>query len=1080
MAQTFTCPEGHHWQLPAGHSLMTLDESISCPICGSPGTTTDTKVTAEPEATALSDLATEIGAGASLLDHAEGIATVPHGAGSPEPGTPSFRLPEVPGYEILEVLGRGGMGVVYKARQLSLKRLVALKMLVAGPHASPDLLARFRTEAEAVARLQHPHIVPIYEVGQANGLPYFALEFVGGGTLARRLDGVPQPAREAASMALTLARAMHFAHERGIIHRDLKPANVLLALDGTPKISEFGLAKSLEGSDGPTQTGDIMGTPSYMAPEQAGGVTKQIGPAADVYALGAILYELLTGRPPFRAENSLETVRQVMVEEPVPLRRLQPRVPRDLQTICLKCLEKSPHRRYPSAAALAEDLQRFLAGEPIQARPAGVGERLVKWARRRPAVAAVIGISTVALLVVLGLVTLSHVQLESANQKLEDKNEILEGQKKELEDGKRKKEELNKALKKSLADVKREKEHTIQNLRTTGNSFLDLSRFVDELLESLPQAEQARRAMMKHLLTRLEVFLKDQPTDPELRRIKAVAALEAGWIQEMLGQFVEAKDLFRLATDMFEKLKAQFPKNLDYQADLARAYNSMAGLLDKMEQPAEAERKYQQALWQLGKVSAASRQGEYRPQLGVFYNNLALLQERTPSRRLEARATHEQALKIRRQLVKDYTRETRFRYDLAVSHNNLGGCLLLLGLDHYKAGRPAEFRKAFQQAQKEWAESGKIVKQLAGPYARRLEYRRSEAGRLLNLGLLYYHGNKEKEAEQTLQKALPLWESLQADFPTVPEYRQKAATVLEYLGLLAFENDRRTLEVVAFMRRAAEIQGKLVEDFPEVNRFRHEYADLLYYLSQALFKAGKYYEAEAPMRRAVRLREDLVRRDPGPWIYTHYLGWALGELGMQLAYRASRLSGWSAPWMIFDRPQLGLVAAGAVRWEYNRLLAEAVLCLGQAQKRQRQARKLSPAGILITMKLKEHSRLLVLVRQMQGRIQDYLAAIQEFGEVAEDLASRAKSQPHYLLAAEDMCQCLQFIQAAWRINARDRTDRVEYYCKRAVHYLDQAVRTGFRDAASLQKDAKWKVLQNRADFRKLIATLRKDSKKDPD
>jgi serine/threonine protein kinase len=1078
MPKTLTCPEGHHWQLPADQSLQTVDETASCPICGSPATATAVEGTPGPEATWVNDLATEQGAGASLLAPPEGIMTVAQTPVGPAPETGSAALPAVPGYEILAVLGRGGMGVVYKARQLSLKRLVALKMLVAGPHASPGLLARFRTEAEAVALLQHPHIVPIYEVGQAGGLPYFALEFVDGGTLAQKLDGAPQPAREAAAMTLTLARAMHFAHERGIIHRDLKPANVLLTPDGSLKISDFGLAKSLEGGDGPTQTGDIMGTPSYMAPEQASGVTKQVGPAADVYALGAILYEMLTGRPPFRAENSMETVRQVLVEEPLPPRRLQPRAARDLETICLKCLEKEPRKRYRSAAALADDLQRFLAGEPIQARPAGVGERLVKWVRRHPAVAAVVGISSLAVLAVLGIVLRYSFQLKSTNQKLEDTNEILAGKNKELGDANQKQEKLNLALKNSLAEIKREKEHTIRNLRTTGDSFLDLSRFVDELLESLPQAEQARRALMKKLLAKLEVFLQDQPTDPELRRIKAVAALEAGWIQEMLGQFGDAQDLFRLATDILEKLAAQFPRNVGFQAHLARAYNSMAGLLSKEDQPAEAEKKYQDALRQLNKVISASQRGEYRQWLGVFYNNLALLLEKNPNRRQEARGFHERALKIRQQLVKEFPAEDQFRYDLAVTHNNLGGCLLLLCIDHYNAGRAGPFKEAFDQAQKEWTEFGKVAKQLAGNYTRRVDFRRSEAGRHLNLGLLYFHGNQEAKAEQALKKALPLWESLEVDFPTVPEYRQKTAAVLQYLGLIAF--DKKTAEAVAFLRRAEQVCRKLVKDFPEVSRLEIEWAEQLYYLSKALFKTGKYHEAEVLMRRAARLHEDLVRRFPNQARHPQNLGWVLGELGTQLAIRASLLSGWSAPWLIFDRGHLGLVAAGAVRRQYNRLLDEAVACLRQAQAQQRQARKLSTAGILSTMKLKEHSRLLILVRQMQGRIKEYLAAIQEFGEVAEDLAQRAKSRQYYLTAAEDMCQCLQFIQAAWSMNVRDRAGRIKYYGGRAVHYLRQAVLNGYRDAGSLQKDKKWKVLQTREDFRKLLEEMKKDVNKPPE
>jgi tetratricopeptide (TPR) repeat protein/tRNA A-37 threonylcarbamoyl transferase component Bud32 len=309
------------------------------------------------------------------------------------------------GYEIVSVLGRGGMGVVYKARQKQLNRLVALKVVLAGAHAGPRQLARFQSEAEAVASLQHPNIVQIYEVGKHDGLPYFSLEYVNGGSLDKKLGGKPLPAREAAQMAQTLARAMHYAHEHGIMHRDLKPANVLLTKDGVPKITDFGVAKRLDAeAASQTRTGTIMGTPSYMAPEQARGESRDITPVADVYALGAIIYELLTGRPPFQGATILDTLEQVRSQEPVPPTRLQPKVPRDLETICLKCLQKEPAKRYASAEALAEDLRRFLAEEPILARPVGTPERVWRWCRKNPR-AAILSAAVVLLLVTLGIVS---------------------------------------------------------------------------------------------------------------------------------------------------------------------------------------------------------------------------------------------------------------------------------------------------------------------------------------------------------------------------------------------------------------------------------------------------------------------------------------------------------------------------------------------------------------------------------------------------------------------------------------------------------------------------------------------------
>ncbi len=316
---------------------------------------------------------------ATTASHGDGVvnslSTVMH---SPrEPVFEPEHAPQIPGYEIIGILGRGGMGIVYRARQIALNRTVALKMIrFAGQPSAVDS-ARFQAEAEAIARLQHVNVVQVYEVGTHQGSPYFSLEFCGGGSLKSRLAGTPLPPREAARLTQTLARAMHAVHQRGIVHRDLKPANVLLADDGSPKIADFGLVKHI-GETGETATGAVLGTPSYMAPEQASGQSKDVGPACDIYALGAILYELLVARPPFAGASLTETLDQVRNYDPVPPRRLRAGLDRDLETICLKCLAKQPEDRYPSAKDLVDDLERFLAGAPVKARPVSIAERLSK------------------------------------------------------------------------------------------------------------------------------------------------------------------------------------------------------------------------------------------------------------------------------------------------------------------------------------------------------------------------------------------------------------------------------------------------------------------------------------------------------------------------------------------------------------------------------------------------------------------------------------------------------------------------------------------------------------------------------
>jgi WD40 repeat protein len=437
MVRDYRCDCGHAWAAAPGDS---------CPACGvtASGASDPTPLDGQthvlhpaPDHDSFSSLAEVIPADPFAITR--DVFSVKDSGEVPIGATQEFATSPVPGYEVFEELGRGGMGVVYRARQTGLNRPVALKMILAGSHAGPVERERFRREAQAVAALQHPNIVQIFEIGEAAGHPYLALELVDGGSLAQHLVGSPWPARDAVELVEHVARAVEYAHSQGVVHRDLKPGNILLAREkslpsafqstrnSVPKITDFGLAKRIDETvapDGATKTGAVMGTPSYIAPEQASGKTREIGPAADVYALGAILYELLTGRPPFRGETPLDTVLQVINEDPVSPKSLQSNVPWDVQTICLKCLMKSPAKRYASALALAEDLRRWLNGEPIQARPLGSWGRSVKWAKRHPALA-VLGIgTTAATFAVLAVLSVAYTRVRDAKSQRE--HEALE------------------------------------------------------------------------------------------------------------------------------------------------------------------------------------------------------------------------------------------------------------------------------------------------------------------------------------------------------------------------------------------------------------------------------------------------------------------------------------------------------------------------------------------------------------------------------------------------------------------------------------------------------------------------------
>ncbi|HEX5269035.1 MAG TPA: protein kinase, partial [Gemmataceae bacterium] len=455
----------------------------------------------------------------------------------PVPGLPLAFVPsapDVPGYEILGELGRGGMGVVYKARDRRLNRLVALKLILAGAGAGQEDRVRFQREAEALASLQHPNIVQVHEVGQVGNTPFCVLEFVGGGTLLGKLLRHPLPARAAAELVERLARGMHHAHQRGILHRDLKPGNVLLEEDGTPKIGDFGLAKRLDGDGDQTQQGAILGTPNYMAPEQAEGDTKALGPGTDIYGLGAILYDILTGRPPFRGETAVDTLYQVVSEEPIPPARINRRVPHDLETICLKCLQKAPAKRYASAGELADDLRRLLDGEPIRARRVGRVERAVKWARRRPAAAGLIALSalTAAALLAGGVWYTRH---ESARA---TEAERLHG------------------------EARREHQRAADNFRLARSAVEELlTRVAQVKLAHTPQMERVRRDLLEKALHFYEEFAGREPGDDvELRRCSARALVRVGDIRAMLGDAAAAEDAYRPAIDRLAALADARPR----------------------------------------------------------------------------------------------------------------------------------------------------------------------------------------------------------------------------------------------------------------------------------------------------------------------------------------------------------------------------------------------------------------------------------------------------------------------------------------------------------------------------------------
>ena len=467
------------------------------------------------------------------------------------------KKPTLPGYEILGELGRGGMGVVYRARHLGLNRIVALKTILHGPLAGNDVISRLLSEARAVARFQHANIVQVFDVGEYDGLPFISLEFVDGGTLSGKIAREPQPPRYAAETVEQLARAMQYAHDRGVIHRDLKPTNILLTADGKPKITDFGLAKTVEDDSGRTQSGQVLGTPSFMAPEQARGEVERVGPSADVYALGAILYDLLTGRPPFAGSSVLDTLEMVRNREPVPPGDLTAKLPRDLETICLKCLQKDPARRYASAGELADDLRRFLDGRPILARPVGRFEKAVRWSRRNPIGALAVLLAAALVVVPSVLAVMLFISREKENEaKIAAQQSQKEAEGALVEKGIA----LNKAVEKekeatqARQDTAKRQEVAVNTMR---GMLTDVMKRLGKRIDLAPMKVGILEAM-KADLERIRDVAAENPLE---NRTDAIADFRLGTIFYDLGRFEDAAQWLSRARKTLRKVMESSPRD---------------------------------------------------------------------------------------------------------------------------------------------------------------------------------------------------------------------------------------------------------------------------------------------------------------------------------------------------------------------------------------------------------------------------------------------------------------------------------------------------------------------------------------
>ncbi|HEV3235861.1 MAG TPA: serine/threonine-protein kinase [Gemmataceae bacterium] len=734
-------------------------------------------------------------------------------AAEPTKVYPPFEPRRFGNYELLEVLARGGMGVVYKARQISPPRLVALKMILAGRLAAPGALERFRMETRASARLDHPGIVPIFEADEIDGQPFFSMGLVTGGSLQDRLAEGPLPPRVAARIVQQVAEAVHYAHQQGIIHRDLKPHNVLLqplATEGTgsadkeltpshpslpgaeafpyrPKVSDFGLARMSEEASGLTATGEILGTPQYMPPEQASGNFRNLGPSSDVYSLGGVLYCLLTGRPPFQSASPHQTMRQVIEEEPVSPRQLNPGLPRDLETICLKCLEKSPKKRYSSAEALADDLRRYQLGQPIVARPTNWAEMAVKWARREPWQAAACGFAVAGVLVLVG----GFLWVSTKNQEVRDTNTQLASKNAELE-------ETNHLLAKSKAES--------EALLNASLETMDQYHFVlGAKLADVPRAEKLRVEVLNQAKNSLLHLYDLNPRRQAVWDYLLMGFNKLGQAQMQVGDLAAAAESFQKAADSAARLMADHPENVTNRVNRAGALSNASSMLERTGHKAEAQR-----MRAAGEQTADELIREHPRHVAVLTLNQTVNRRRT----LEAYDSGkvdviEATLRTQRDLNQRLTElEPDKPYHRLVAATDLLHLIDFLS----RQGKATEADELYAQAEK---------------WTTELSDQGATEVRILSGKLHESHGSllqgrrKFAEADAAFRKGLVISQSLASDFPDAPSILIKEADSWSWIGLNSKEAGRFA-EAQAALMKARDLAAGLMKRFPHDDLIRQK------------------------------------------------------------------------------------------------------------------------------------------------------------------------------------------------------------------------------------------------------------------
>jgi tetratricopeptide (TPR) repeat protein len=732
-------------------------------------------------------------------------------------------LPAVGDYELLEEIGRGGMGVVYKARQRSLGRLVALKMIRGGPGASAADVARFRGEAETIASLNHDHIVAIYDVGEKDGRLYFTMKLIDGGSLDRDRGRFRDDPRSAARLLATVARAVHHAHQRGVLHRDLKPSNILLEAGDKAYVTDFGLAKRLRGHASPageaslTHSGDVLGSPRYMAPEQTAGRKAEVTTATDVYGLGVVLYVLLTGQPPFAGEDLVALLEQVTTAEPKPPRLCNRRVPGDLDTICLKCLQKEPGRRYGSAEALADDLERWLRGEPIRARPVARVERVWRWCRRNPALALLSVAAAAAVLVAVGVLLDSRVKIGRALQQ--------EG---------RQRERAERSYRLAREGLEQCVQKVVDDPRLQGGPLEDLRR-------SIREAEKAF----------YERFVDLQGSDPAFQLERARVYRRLAFLSQELGSKDEAIEHYRRAVAISSKLAADHAEVTEYQADLWTSYNNLGEMCRQAARMQEAEQPLQDAL---GVARALVRDHpediEYQFDLARNQINRGLLFRET-NRPKEAEQAYDEARAVLQAALGRHPDHAECQSELARAWHELG-------LVYKDSGRPKEAERAFE-------DSLGLRRALAHDHPLETPYRLYLARNLSNLGTWFGETQQLLRAEQSLTEAIALLRDLVQQHPVVPEYRHLLAVACVNLGN-NYQGAGRFQEAERAKREGVTLLKQLADAAPTFPDYQYSLGNALHNLS-TLYLLSDPGEARRLLEQAIACEQAALQANPKNPVY---------------------------------------------------------------------------------------------------------------------------------------------------------------------------------------------------------------------